>query len=80
MKKKTTSKMKIKAKSKARMKKEKQPEYQYLDLLADIMKNGFEKHEFNTGIAIKSVFGRSMRYDLSKGFPLLTTKKVKQLV
>ena len=51
-------------------------EYQYLDLLKDIMTNGFEKKEFNTGIAIKSVFGRSMRYDLSKGFPLLTTKKV----
>ena len=52
------------------------PEYQYLDLLQDILNNGFEKHEFNTGIAIKSVFGRTMRFDLSKGFPLLTTKKV----
>ena len=52
------------------------PEYQYLDLLRDILDNGFEKHEFNSGIAIKSVFGRSMRFDLSKGFPLLTTKKV----
>ncbi len=54
----------------------KHPEYQYLELLQDILKNGVEKKEFNTGIAIKSVFGRSMRYDLSKGFPLLTTKKV----
>lgn len=52
------------------------PEEQYLDLLKDILKNGFEKKEFNTGIAIKSVFGRMMRFDLSKGFPLLTTKKV----
>jgi thymidylate synthase len=52
------------------------PEYQYLNLLKDIMENGFEKHEFNSGIVIKSVFGRSMRFDLSKGFPLLTTKKV----
>ncbi|MDD2657114.1 MAG: thymidylate synthase [Candidatus Pacebacteria bacterium] len=52
------------------------PEYQYLELLQDILKNGVEKKEFNTGIAIKSVFGRMMRYDLSKGFPLLTTKKV----
>jgi len=52
------------------------PEYQYLNLLQDIIDNGFEKHEFNSGIAIKSVFGRSMRFDLSKGFPLLTTKKV----
>ncbi len=76
MKKKTTSKRNAKAKSRSGVKKERHPEYQYLDLLSDIMKNGFEKHEFNTGIAIKSVFGRSMRYDLSKGFPLLTTKKV----
>jgi thymidylate synthase len=52
------------------------PEYQYLELLQDILKNGVEKKEFNTGIAIRSVFGRMMRYDLSKGFPLLTTKKV----
>lgn len=40
------------------------------------MDNGFEKKEFNSGIAIKSVFGRMARYDLSKGFPLFTTKKV----
>lgn len=52
------------------------PEYQYLDLLSDIMRHGVIKHEFNTGIAIKSVFGRQIRFDLSKGFPLLTTKKV----
>jgi thymidylate synthase len=52
------------------------PEYQYLNLLADVMENGYEKHEFNTGIALKSVFGRMMRFDLSQGFPLLTTKKV----
>jgi len=56
--------------------KERHPEYQYLDLLQDILDNGFEKKEFNTGIAIKSLFGRMMRFDLSKGFPLLTTKKV----
>ena len=52
------------------------PEYQYLDLLKDILKNGHLKREFNTGIGIKSVFGRMVRFDLSKGFPLLTTKKV----
>jgi thymidylate synthase len=52
------------------------PEYQYLNLLQDIMDTGFEKHEFNSGIALKSVFGRMMRFDLSQGFPLLTTKKV----
>jgi thymidylate synthase len=52
------------------------PEQQYLDLLRDILDNGYEKHEFNSGIAIKSVFGRMMRFDLADGFPLLTTKKV----
>lgn len=50
-------------------------EQQYLNLLKDILRNGVEKREFNTGIMLKSVFGRQMRFDLSKGFPLLTTKK-----
>jgi len=54
----------------------KHPEYQYLDLLRDIMENGFEKKEFNTGTALKSVFGRQIRFNLNEGFPLLTTKKV----
>ncbi len=52
------------------------PEYQYLNLLKDILQNGALKHEHNTGIEIKSVFGRQIRFDLSQGFPLLTTKKV----
>lgn len=52
------------------------PEYQYLDLLADIMDHGVEKISHSTGMGLKSVFGRQMRFDLSKGFPLLTTKKV----
>jgi thymidylate synthase len=54
----------------------KHPEWQYLDLLKDILKNGHIKREFNSGITLKSVFGRQIRFDLSKGFPLLTTKKV----
>lgn len=59
------------------MKTPKHPEYQYLDLLKDIMKNGTDKPVFNNlGVSIKSVFGRQTRYDLSQGFPLLTTKKV----
>lgn len=52
------------------------PEYQYLNTLKDILDNGAIKHEFNTGIELKSVLGRIMRFDLSQGFPLLTTKKV----
>src|SRR3990167_2784687 len=55
---------------------DKHPEYQYLGLLKDILENGAIKHEFNTGIELKSVFGRMLRFDLSQGFPLLTTKKV----
>lgn len=53
------------------------PEYQYLDLLSDIMKNGSAKPIFGVeGKTVTSVFGRIMRFDLEKGFPLLTTKKV----
>lgn len=52
------------------------PEYQYLDLLEDIIENGAIKKDHNTGINLRSVFGRQIRFDLSKGFPLLTTKKV----
>lgn len=52
------------------------PEYQYLNLLEDIMNNGHMKVSHSTGVKLKSVFGRQMRFDLSKGFPLLTTKKV----
>jgi len=58
------------------MKKDKHPEYQYLDLLQDVLDHGIEKKDHNTGISLFSVFGRQSRYDLSKGFPLLTTKKV----
>ena len=58
------------------MPKTKHPEYQYLDLLQDIMDNGTEKISHSTGMGLRSVFGRQMRFDLSQGFPLLTTKKV----
>lgn len=54
----------------------KHPEYQYLDLLKDVMKNGTWKISHSTGVKLKSVFGRQIRFDLSQGFPLLTTKKV----
>jgi thymidylate synthase len=52
------------------------PEYQYLDLMKDIMDNATWKVSHSTGVKLKSVFGRICRYDLSQGFPLLTTKKV----
>lgn len=48
---------------------------QYLDLIKDVLSNGVVKHD-RTGVGTKAVFGRSMRFDLSKGFPMLTTKKV----
>ncbi|QQS15704.1 MAG: thymidylate synthase [Candidatus Moraniibacteriota bacterium] len=53
----------------------KHPEYQYLDLLKDILKNGVWQEDKGTGDRTKSVFGRQIRFDLSEGFPLLTTKK-----
>src|SRR5258706_2993888 len=52
------------------------PEYQYLDLLEEALTSGIKKEDRGTGITLYSLFGRQIRYDLSKGFPLLTTKKV----
>jgi len=50
-------------------------EKQYLKLLKDIIDNGVEKQD-RTGTGTLSVFGRQIRHDMSKGFPLLTTKKM----
>ena len=48
---------------------------QYLDLVRDILENGERKAD-RTGTGTRSLFGTQTRYDLRKGFPLLTTKKV----
>ncbi len=48
---------------------------QYLALLQDVMDNGADKGD-RTGTGTRSVFGRQLRYDLSEGFPLMTTKKL----
>jgi thymidylate synthase len=47
----------------------------YEDLLRDVMENGTHKSD-RTGTGTLSVFGRQLRFDLSKSFPLITTKRV----
>ena len=51
------------------------PEWQYLNLLRDILDNGVRRDD-RTGTGTLGVFGRQIRFDLAKGFPALTTKKL----
>ena len=51
-------------------------EYQYLDLMQELLDHGEEQVDSGTGVKTYSLFGRQIRFDLAEGFPLLTTKRV----
>ncbi|WP_207476973.1 thymidylate synthase [Arenibaculum pallidiluteum] len=51
------------------------PEGQYLDLLRLILESGDDRQD-RTGVGARSIFGAMMRFDLGRGFPLITTKRV----
>lgn len=54
----------------------KHSERQYLDLMQEILDKGLVQTDKGTGVKTYSLFGKQIRFDLSKGFPMLTTKKV----
>ena len=51
------------------------PEYQYLDLLHELLEHGDQRLD-RTGVGTLALFGREMRFDLTDGFPAFTTKRV----
>jgi thymidylate synthase len=51
------------------------PENEYLNMCRYVLENGNQKSD-RTGTGTYSVFGYQMRFDLQKGFPLLTTKRI----
>src|SRR6201987_2646682 len=48
---------------------------QYLDLMERVLTEGVEKRD-RTGVGPRSIFGHQLRFDLGRGFPLVTTKKL----
>ncbi|MGO2149416.1 thymidylate synthase [Halomonas sp.] len=50
-------------------------EQPYLDLMRTVLEHGVDRND-RTGVGTRSVFGHQMRFDLSRGFPLITTKKL----
>ena len=50
-------------------------EAQYLDILRELLEHGIRKDD-RTGTGTRALFGRTLRFDLSRGFPLLTTKRI----
>lgn len=57
------------------MERTRHPEYQYLDILQDILDHG-DKRMDRTGVGTLALFGRHMRFDVSNAFPVLTTRKI----
>lgn len=59
----------------ANMQHTRHPEYQYLDILQDLLDHG-DKRMDRTGVGTLALFGRHMRYDVSDTFPVLTTRRI----